>query len=110
MDAADQYNELTKKMEDALPLKAFPVREIIHIFREKGYPITLKSELKITSVHNSGDVSGIMCVVQNSKENVIACALTHLIFSNKSPLFNEILEYKRKREKRIKKLNRLGLN
>ena len=110
MDVVDQYDELTKKIKDILPLKAFPVREIISVFKEKGYPITLKSELKITSVHNSGDISGIMCVVQNNKENVIACSLTHLIFSNKDPLFKEISEYQRKRVKRIKKLNRLGLN
>ena len=110
MDATEQYNDLTKKIKGELPLRALPIRELVQIFREKGHPITLKTELTITDVHNSGDVSGIMCVVQNDKENVIACALTHLIFSPKSPLVKEISDYQRKREKRIKKLNKLGLN
>ncbi|GAH42940.1 unnamed protein product [marine sediment metagenome] len=110
MDATEQYNGLTERIKEELPLKALPIRELVQIFREKGHPITLKTELTITDVHNSGDVSGIMCVVQNDKKNVIACALTHLIFSPKSPLFKEISDYQRKREKRIKKLNKLGLN
>ena len=110
MDATEQYNDLTKKIKGELPLRALPIRELVQVFREMGYPITLKTELTITDVHNSGDVSGIMCVVQDDKKNVIACALTHLIFSSKSPLFKEISGYQRKREKRIMKLNKLGLN
>lgn len=110
MDAKEQYNDLTEKLKNNLPLKALPIRELVQIFREKGQPITLKTELTITDVHNSGDISGIMCTVQNDKENVLICALTHLIFSDRISLIKEITDYQRKREKRIKKLNKLGLN
>lgn len=109
MDIAGQYKDLTEKIEKTLPLNALPIRDLVKIFRDKGNPITLKTELTITNVHNSGDISGIMCTVQNNKENVIICALTHLIFSPKCPLYNEICDYQRKREKRIKKLNQTGL-
>jgi hypothetical protein len=109
MDTSEQYKELTEKIEKNLPMKALPIRELVQIFREKGYPITLKTELTITNVHNSGDISGIMCTVQNINENVIICALTHLIFSPRCPLYSEICDYQRKREKRIKKLNQTGL-
>jgi len=108
MDITLQYEELTEKIEKNLPLKALPIRELVQIFRDKGNPITLKTELTITDVHNSGDISGIMCTVQNDNENVIICSLTHLIFSPKCPLFSEICDYQRKREKRIKKLNQTG--
>ncbi|MEX2593816.1 MAG: hypothetical protein WD426_13665 [Anditalea sp.] len=110
MDATEPYNDLAEKMKEELPLRTFPIRELVQVFRGKGYPITLKTELTIKDVHNSGDVSGIMCVVQNDNKNVIACALTHLIFSQKSLLFREISDYQRKRERRIKKLNKLGSN
>jgi hypothetical protein len=106
----EQYEDLTKKMQKALPLKALPIRELVQIFRDKGNPITLKSELTITSVHNSGDVSGIMCVVAENKENVIACGMTHLIFRPDCPLYNEIIEYQKKRIKRIKELQQSGMN
>jgi len=109
MDISEQYNELTEKIEKNLPLKAFPIRELVQIFRDKGNPITLKKELTITNVHNSGDISGIMCNIQNNDENVIICSLTHLTFSPRCPLYKEICDYQRKREKRIKKLNQTGL-
>ncbi len=110
MDASEQYNDLTEKMEKNIPLTAMPIRELVQISRDKGNPITLKTELTITDVHNSGDISGIMCTVQNNNENVIICALTHLIFSPECPLYREICDYQKKREKRIKKLNQMGSN
>jgi len=108
MDISEQYKDLTEKIEKNLPLTAMPIRELVQIFRDKGNPITLKTELTITNVHNSGDISGIMCTVQNNNENVIICGLTHLIFSTKCPLYREISDYQKKREKRIKKLNQMG--
>jgi hypothetical protein len=110
MDLSEQYRDLTEKLEKNLPLTAMPIRELVQIFRDKGNPITLKTELTITNIHNSGDISGIMCTVQENNENVIICALTHLIFSPKCPLYREICDYQRKRKKRIKKLNQKGLN
>jgi hypothetical protein len=108
MDANEQYKHLTEKIKDNLPLTALPIRELVHVFREKGFPITLKTELTITDVYNSGDISGIICIVKNEGEEVIGCALAHLVFLPKSPLYREILEYQRKREKRIKKLRTLS--
>ena len=63
MDIKEQYEALTQKLQQALPLKAYPTRELVQSLRDKGNPITLKSELIITAVHNSGDISGIMCVI-----------------------------------------------
>lgn len=103
----EQYRDLTEKIENILPLTAMPIRELVQIFRDEGNPITLKTELTITNVHNSGDISGIMCTVQNNNEKVIICSLIHLIFSTKCPLYREICDYQKKREKRIKKLNQM---
>ena len=81
MDISEQYKDLTAKINDNLPLKAYPIRELVQIFRKNGHPITLMTKLTITSVHNSGDVSGIMCTVELIDGYKMACALTHLIFS-----------------------------
>lgn len=107
MDYKEQYQELTDLLEDALPIKASPIRELVQIFRKKGHPITLKSELTITDVFNSGDMSGIMCTVHNDNDEVMACSLSHLIFSRKEPLYNKIADYQKKRAKRVKKLNKM---
>jgi hypothetical protein len=58
--------------------------------------------LTITSVHNSGDISGIMCTVELKDGYKMACALTHLIIPKNSLLYSEISEYQKKREKRIR--------
>ena len=110
MDIIEQYEDLTQKLQKALPLKAYPIRELVQIFRDKGNPITLKTELTITSVINSGDISGIMCVVKGNKENVIVCGLTHLIFKTSCPLYKEIIEYQKKRCKRIIQLQQTEMN
>ena len=110
MDINEQYQDLTQKLQKSLPLKAFPIRELVQIFRNKGNPITLKTELTITNVLNSGDISGIMCVVEENKENVIACALTHLIFKTSCPLYKEIINYQKKRNERISLLRQKNLN
>lgn len=110
MDVSEQYKDLTTKINENLPLKAFPIRELVQIFRKKEHPITLKTELTITSVYNSGDVSGIMCTVELVDGYKMACALTHLTFSKTNKLYSEIADYQKKREKRIKQLNLSGRN
>ena len=97
MDLSEQYKDLTEKIEKNLPLTAMPIRELAQIFRDNGDPITLKTGLTITNVHNSGDISGIMRTVQNNTENVIICSLTYLIFSPKCPLYREICDYQKKK-------------
>lgn len=108
MDIKEQYEPLTKNLKSALPLKAFPERGLVQVFNEGQKPITLKTELTITDVFNSGDISGIMCTVKNRKEEVLACALTHLRFYSNTPFYNEIIDYQKKREKRLIKLNKIN--
>ncbi len=105
----EQYKVLTGKINENLPIKVFPTRELVQIFRKNGHPITLKTELTIMDAHNSGDISGIMCTVVADGYKM-ACALTHLILPKTEKLYNEITDYQRKREKRIKQLNLKGLN
>ena len=104
----DQYEPLYNKLKAVLPLKALPERGLLQVFKDAGKPITLKTELTITDVYNSVDISGIMCTIKDAKGETLACALTHLIFSSSTPNYNEIIDYQKKREKRIKKLNMIN--
>ena len=107
MDYKDLYSDLTKKLELEIPMTAYPVRELVQIFREKGDPITLKSKLTITRVFNSGDISGILCTVGEDAKNVFVCSLTHLIFDKTFSLYKEIVDYQQRRNKRIQQLNQM---
>lgn len=108
MDIKEQYEDLTQKLQNNLPLKAYPTKELVQIFRDKRNPITLNTELTISSFHNSGDISGIMCAVEENKENVLVCGLTFLVFKSSSPLYKAIIDYQRKRNKRIKQLQQIN--
>ena len=101
---------MTVKINDNLPLKAFPRRELVQIFRNNGHPITLKTELAITSVNNSGDISGIMCSVELVDGYKMACKLTHLIFLKTVKFYSEIADYSKETREKNKTINFNGLN
>jgi len=107
MDFKEQYEDLTQKLKTVLPLKAYPIRELVQIFRDNDNPITLKTELTIIDVYNTGDISGIVCVLEGMNT---VCSLTHLTFSKSCSLHRDILEYQIKREKRSRKLNMMSQN
>lgn len=44
MDYKNLYSDLTKQLENEIPITAYPIRELVQIFRDKGNPITLKSK------------------------------------------------------------------
>ena len=107
MDIKEQYEGLTKNLKTVVPFKAYPTRDLVHELRKKGLGITLKTELIIKDVYNSGDITGIVCLTEQQGDEALACALTHLTVSNKHPLYKEIIDYQKKRIKRIWKLNKM---
>lgn len=108
MDINEQYEDLTRKLKEVVPFKAFPIRELVQELRSKGQAITLKTEFTVKDVYNSGDMSGIMCLTEERGDDALVCGLTHLIISHKHPFYKEILDYQKKRSKRIQKLNQMG--
>lgn len=110
MDIKEQYEDLTKKLKKVLPFSAFPIRELVQELRKKGHSITLTTELIVKDVYNSGDISGIICMIEQHGDEALACGLTHLKVTSKHILFKEIIDYQKKRIKRIKKLNQTTWN
>ncbi len=108
MNISEQYKILVDRITENLPLKAYPNRDLVKIFRNDGHPITLQTELSIIEILNSGDISGIMCIVKLADGYKMACALTFLIFTKQEALYTEIVDYQRKREKRVKQLRMMG--
>ena len=87
MDIKDEYEELTKRLKEIVPFTAFPIRELVQELRKKGQVITLKTELTVKDVYNSGDISGILCMLEEQDGDALACGLTHLLISSKHPLY-----------------------
>ncbi|MBA7585010.1 hypothetical protein ES708_26979 [subsurface metagenome] len=110
MDIKEQYEVLTKRLKEVVPFTAFPIRELVQELRKKGHLITLKTELTVKDVYNSGDISGILCMIEQKGDEALVCGLSHLMISLKHPLYKEIVDYQKRRNKRIQKLNQMGLN
>ncbi len=110
MNIEEQYEDLTKRLKEVVPFTAFPIRNLVQELRNKGHAITLKTELTVKDVYNSGDITGIFCMMEQKGDKALACGLTHLIISSKHPLFKEIIDYQKKRNKRIRKLNQTTWN
>jgi hypothetical protein len=108
MDITDQYEDLTKRLKEVVPFTAFPIRELVQELKKEGHSITLNTELTVEKIINSGDMSGIICMMKLNNNEVIGCGLIHLIISPKHPFYKEIIDYQKKRNKRVKKLNQLG--
>ena len=106
----EQYESLTADLEKTIPFRAFPCRELVQELRNKGHKITLKTELIVKNLYNSGDITGIVCMIEEKGDEALACALTHLEIPRSHPLSREIIAYQKKRNKRIQKLNQKNWN
>lgn len=106
MDIKKQYEDLTRQLKDVVPFTVFPIRELVQELRTKNLSITLKTELTVIDVFNSGDASGILCTIVCEEESALACGLSHLVIPGKTPFYKQIIDYQKKRLKRLKKLNK----
>ncbi len=99
----DEYEEFIQKIKQSLPIKAFPTRELVAKIRDKHPKLTLKSNFLIKDVINTGDISGILCIIECEDAPGLACALTHIDIAQSEPLRNEIEKYQKRRAKRIER-------
>ena len=97
-----EYEVLVKKMKQNLPIKAFPTRELVSKIRDKNPGLTLKSEFLIKDALNTGDITGILCIIDcKDTTGELACALTHLEIARSEPLRIEIEKFQDKRARRV---------
>ena len=93
--------ELIKEMEKHLPIPAYPTRELVQLLRKQGVDIAPDTELKMTSVFDSGEAGGIVCTILEKDGQVFAVSLTHLRIKPDHLLHDKILKYQRDRLKSI---------
>ena len=95
--------ELIEEMEANLPIPTYACEELCQFLRDHGKDVTRGTELQITKVFDSGDEGGITCTILHEGGEVYIVSLTHLMIKPGHPLHKSILEYQRKR---IRKLSR----
>ncbi|NJL88610.1 MAG: hypothetical protein HC916_01535 [Coleofasciculaceae cyanobacterium SM2_1_6] len=95
---------LTKKISAHLPIRAYPSKKMMETMQERGSLLDPKNSLIIESVSYSGDMGGIMCVLEDNLENEekFVVSITHLKIDPDHPLAPEIKAYQHRRVTMLK--------
>lgn len=96
-----EYEELVQKIKLFLPINAFPTKELVSKILVQQPRLTLESELLIEDVINTGDISGILCIIESKDVDGLVCSLTHIDIAPSEPLKTEIQKYQDKRARRV---------
>lgn len=96
-----EYEVLVQKMKLFLPIKAFPTRELVSKIITQQPRLTLKSEFLIEDVINTGDISGILCIIESKDVDGLVCSLTHIDIEPSEPMKTDIKVYQEKRARRV---------
>ena len=96
-----EYEVLVQKIKQCLPIKAFPTTELVSKIRSQQPRLTPESEFLIEDIINTGDISGILCIIDSKDVDGLACALTHIAIAPSEPLKMEIQKYQEKRARRV---------
>lgn len=79
--------------EGAVPIPAFPSKEIVRTLRRAGAKVSVDRPLAVKHVFYTGDEAGIVCDVTPARDakTVIIVSLTHLRIAPDHRLFAPIL-------------------
>ena len=86
---------LIDEMRDALPLYAYPTKQLIETLPD--IHLSKKTRLEIDNVFFAGNEGGIMCAVKFQDQTVGVISATNLVFSDQRPIYAKINDYRRDR-------------
>lgn len=86
---------LIDEMREALPLYAYPTKQLIEALSDLH--LSKKTRLEIDNVFFAGNDGGIMCGVKFQDRTVGVISVTNLVFSDPQPIYAKINDYRRKR-------------
>jgi hypothetical protein len=96
-----EYEKLAQKIKLNLPIRALPTRELVSKIKEKHPELTMNSKFYIKDIINTGDLSGILCIIEGTDVNGLVCSLTHIEIVPTEPLLTEIKKYQQERTRRV---------
>ena len=91
---------LIEEMIEALPLYAYPSKQLIQALSDMH--LSRKTRLEISNIHYAGNDGGIMCAVEFPDDTVAVVSATNLVFTDRQPIYSKINEYTKNRIKALK--------
>ncbi len=98
---------LMERMRAALPMRARIGRDALRTLRRETPEAPLSHHCDVTEVRYAGDEGGILCTLDfddPASKTVYIVSITHVTFERRSPLWRDIERYKKRRIKRLRRL------
>ncbi len=98
---------LMGRIRAALPMRAHVSRDVLRALRQEAPEATLSHQGIVTEVRYAGDEGGILCTLDfddHASKKVYIVSITHVTFERRNPLRRDIERYKKRRIKRLRRL------
>lgn len=107
IDDFETVEPLMKRMCAALPMRAHVGRDVLQTLRREAPETSFSHQCNVTEVRYAGDEGGILCTLDfddHASKGVYIVSITHVKFERRNPLFRDIERYKKRRIKRLRRL------
>jgi hypothetical protein len=112
IDDFGEAQALTKALENTLPFQVRPGKEFLKMMRDRGEPVSEKTDITVSSVMYTGDMGGINCTLESYSDGtlkeVFVVSITHLVIDSQHPLAKEVNAYQQKRIRGLKLQDQVG--
>jgi hypothetical protein len=99
---------LMERIRAALPVQAHVGRDALRTLRQEAPEASLSHQCDVTEVRYAGDEGGILCTLDfrgdHTWKGVYIISITHVTFERRNPLWRDIEGYKKRRVKRLRRL------
>ncbi len=98
---------LMGRIRAALPMRAHVSRNVLRALRQEAPEAALSHQGIVTEVRYAGDEGGILCTLDfddPTSKKVYIVSITHVTFERRNPLWRDIERYKKRRIKRLRRL------
>ncbi len=107
IDDPRAIESLMELIRAALPMRAHVGRDVLRTLRRETPEASLSHQCDITEVRYAGDEGGILCTLDfddHALKTVYIVSITHVTFERRNPLWRDIERYKKRRIKRLRRL------
>ena len=112
IDNFKEAQALTAQLEKTLPFQVRPGKEFLKMMRDRGEPVSDKTDIMVSSVLYTGDMGGINCTLESysggTLKEVFVISITHLVIDPQHPLAKEVNDYQQKRIRGLTLQNQVG--
>ncbi len=107
IDDFETVEKLMGRMQIALPMRARVGSDVLRRLRQETPDAPTSPRCEVTEVHYAGDEGGILCGLEfddTESKKAYFVSITHVMFERRNPLWRDIEGYKKRRIKRLRRL------